>query len=75
MADALFILAIFNSENTTAGISRREKENPMTDAVLHLAIFNPAEDRRNPALPACFLSQEWKILWRALELAIQIPQR
>ena len=38
-------------------------------------IFNPAEDRRNPALPACFLSQEWKILWRALELAIEIPQR
>jgi hypothetical protein len=34
----------------------------MAYALVHfLAIFNPAEDRRNPALPACFLSREWKI--------------
>jgi hypothetical protein len=47
----------------------------MADALLHPAIFNPAEDGRNPALPACFLSREWKILRDALELAIQTPQQ
>jgi hypothetical protein len=47
----------------------------MADALFHLAIFNFVEDCRNPALPACFLSREWKILWCALDLANQIPQR
>jgi hypothetical protein len=42
----------------------------MGDALLHLAIFNPAEDRRKPVLQACFLSRDWKILGYALELAI-----
>ena len=37
-----------------------------------LAIFHAAEVGRNPTFPACFLSREWKILCRALELAIQI---
>jgi hypothetical protein len=40
-----------------------------------LVIFHAAEVGRNPTFPACFLSREWKILCRALELAIQIPQR
>ena len=48
----------------------------MADALLHSWRFSTrAEDRRNPALRACFLSREWKILGGALELAIQIPQR
>jgi hypothetical protein len=71
----LRLIAQNHSGSFTAGISRREKENPMTNLVLHLAIFNPAEDRRKPALPACFLRHEWKIWCGALELAIQIPER
>ncbi len=42
----------------------------MADALLHFAIFNPAQDRCNPVLRACFLRREWKILADALELAI-----
>ncbi len=41
-----------------------------------LAIFHAAEVGRNPTFPGlAFLSREWKIWCRALELAIQIPQR
>jgi len=35
----------------------------------------PAEVGRNLTFLPCFLGREWKILWRALDLAIQIPQR
>jgi hypothetical protein len=37
-----------------SSVSGREKENPVADAIFHFAIFNPGDDGRKPALPACF---------------------
>jgi hypothetical protein len=38
-------------------------------------MFHAADVGHDPTFPACFLSREWKILCRALDLANQIPQR
>jgi len=48
----------------------------MAEALFHFSdFFRRADVGHNLTFLACFLSDEWKILCRALELAIQIPQR
>jgi hypothetical protein len=47
----------------------------MAEALFHSGGFHAANVGRNPTFLACFLSRDWKILGRALELAIQIPER
>jgi hypothetical protein len=45
----------------------------MAEAPFHSGDFPHGRSRAQPYIPACFLNRDWKILGRALELAIQIP--
>ena len=60
--------------NPSSEMNEPLKPNRAGNVVHWLGFSDPPETARY-SLPACFLSRQWKILRRALELAIQIPQR
>jgi hypothetical protein len=71
----LRLIAQNHSGSFTSGVSRREKENPVADALLHLRDFQPSRRPLQLGASGLLFKSGRENIGHALELAIEIPQR